>query len=64
MKDEGTGTREQDKAIGVVADAEDAAAKGDGPAVLQYLKSAGKWTLGIAEKIGVALAVEALKRAM
>jgi uncharacterized protein YjbI with pentapeptide repeats len=64
MKDEGTGTREQDKAIGVVADAEEAAAKGDGPAALQYLKSAGEWTLGIAEKIGVPVVIEALKRAM
>ena len=64
MKGETTGTREQDKAVGAVADAEEAAAKGDGPAVLQYLKSAGEWTLGIAEKIGVDLAVEALKRAM
>ena len=64
MKGEGAGTREQDKAIGVVADAEEAAANGDGPAALQYLKSAGEWTLGVAEKIGVPLAVEALKRAM
>jgi len=64
MKDEASGTREQDKAIGVVADAEEAAAKGDGPAALQYLMSAGKWTFGIAEKIGVAVAIEALKRAM
>ncbi|MFC7478525.1 pentapeptide repeat-containing protein [Dankookia sp. GCM10030260] len=62
MKGDATGTREQDKAIGAVADAEEAAAKGDGPAALGYLKSAGKWTLGIAEKIGVALATEALKR--
>jgi hypothetical protein len=64
MRGEYTGTREEDKAIGTVADAEEAATRGDGPAALQYLKSAGGWTLGIAEKIGVALAVEALKRAM
>jgi hypothetical protein len=31
---------------------------------VQYLKSAGKWTLGIAEKTGVAMATEVLKRAM
>jgi uncharacterized protein YjbI with pentapeptide repeats len=62
MKGETTGTREQDKAIGVVADAEEAATKGDGPAVLQYLKGAGEWTLGIAEKIGVPVAIEVLKR--
>ena len=41
MKGEATGTREQDKAIGIVADAEEAATKGDGPAILEYLKSAG-----------------------
>ncbi|MDO9714220.1 pentapeptide repeat-containing protein [Paracraurococcus lichenis] len=64
MKGEATGTREQDKAIGAVADAEEAAAKGDGQAALGYLKSAGKWALGVAEKIGVAVATEALKRAM
>ena len=64
MKGESTGTREQDKAIGVVADAEEAATKGDGPAALQYLKSAGEWTLGVAEKIGVGVAIEALKRAI
>jgi uncharacterized protein YjbI with pentapeptide repeats len=61
MKGETTGTREQDKAIGAVADAEDAAAKGDGTSALRYLKSAGTWALGIAEKIGVAIATEALK---
>ena len=60
----GAGTREQDKAIGAVADAEQAAARGDGPAALQYLKSAGKWTLKIAEGIGVPVAIEALKKAM
>jgi hypothetical protein len=64
MKGEATGTREQDKAIGAVADAEEVAGKGDGPAALRYLKGAGKWTLGVAEKIGVAVAVDAIKRAM
>ena len=64
MKGEATGTREQDKAIGTVADAEEAAAAGDGPAALRHLKSAGKWTLGIAEKISVALVIEALKKAI
>ena len=40
------------------------ATRGDGPAALQYLKSAGEWTLGVAEKIGVGVAIEALKRAI
>jgi hypothetical protein len=43
---------------------EEATAKGDGLTVLRHLKAAGQWTLGIAEKIGVGLAVEASKRAM
>ena len=64
MKDETTGTREHDEAIGAVAGAEKAAVRGDGPAALQYLKSAGEWTLGMAEKIAVGVAIEALKRAM
>jgi hypothetical protein len=64
MKGETAGTREEDKAIGVVADAEDAAAKGDGSGALRYLKGAGKWALEVAEKVGVEVAVEALKRAV
>jgi hypothetical protein len=64
MKGEVTGTREEDKAIGAVADAEEAAAKGDGPAALRYLKGAGAWAFGIAEKIDVAVATEALKKAI
>jgi uncharacterized protein YjbI with pentapeptide repeats len=64
MKQEADGTDEHDEAIGAVAAAGKAAGQGDGPAALQHLKSAGKWTLGVAEKIGVAVAVEALKRAM
>lgn len=64
MRDQATGTREQDKATGAVADAEEAAAKGDGTAAMRHLRSAGAWTLGVAERIGVAIATEALKRAM
>jgi hypothetical protein len=64
MKEQATGTCEQNKAIGAVADAEEAAGKGDGPATLGYLKTAGKWTLRIAEKIGVAVAAEAIKWAI
>jgi hypothetical protein len=61
---EADGKDGQDEAIGAVAAAEKAAIKGDGPTTLQHLKTAGKWTLGIAEKIGVPLAVEAMKRMM
>ena len=63
MKQENEGTDEQDEAIGAVVAAQKAAAKGDGQTVLQHLKAAGKWTLGVAEKIGVAVAMEAIKRA-
>jgi hypothetical protein len=64
MKGVATGTREQGKAIGAVADAEEAAARGDEPAALRYLKSAGTWTLKVAEEFGAAVAVEAMKKAM
>jgi hypothetical protein len=50
--------------MGAVAGAEEAAAKGDAPAVLQYLKNAGKWTLKVAQTIGVSLVTEALKKAI
>ena len=64
MKNAAIGTREQDKAIGAVTEAEEAAAKGDGPAALRYLKSAGTWTLKIAEEVGTAMLVEVLKQAL
>jgi hypothetical protein len=58
------GKGEQDEAIGAVAAAVKTASKGDGPTTLQHLKAAGQWALGIAEKIGVAVAAEAIKRAL
>ena len=64
MKQETEGTAEQDEAIGEVAKAEKAAGQGDDRTMLRHLKTAGAWTLGIAEKIGVAVAAEAIKRAM
>jgi hypothetical protein len=51
-------------AVGDVAKAEQAAKSKDATKVAEYLKSAGKWTLDIASKIGVPLAIEALKRSM
>ena len=44
--------------------ADAAAAKGDGSAMLRHLKAAGTWALGIAEKIGVNVAAEAIKQAL
>lgn len=49
---------------GTIAAAEASARQGNGPKTLEYLKAAGKWALGIAEKIGVDIAKEALKGAM
>lgn len=44
-----------------VAQAKEAAEAGDGPGVLGYLAKTGKWSLSIAEKIGVGLAVAMIK---
>lgn len=55
---------DQDVAISTVVATEKAVIKGDGSTTLQHLKTAGKWTLGIAEKIGVSVAAEVIKRAM
>jgi hypothetical protein len=63
MKQETEGTREHDKEIVAVADAEETAINGDGPTALGHLKAAGTWALGVAEKIGVSVAAEAIKRA-
>ena len=52
---------EQYIAIGEVSGAEIAARKGDRQGVWQHLARVGKWTLDIADQIGVSLAVEAIK---
>jgi hypothetical protein len=57
-------TAEDDTAIGEVAQAEVAAKKGEGSTVIEHLKKAGKWALGIAEKIGTTIAAEAIKHAL
>lgn len=54
---------EQDIAISDIAKAEQAAKAKDSSKVAEYLKSAGQWSLEIASKIGVPLAIEALKQA-
>jgi len=51
-------------AVGAVAAAEQSALQRDGPKVMEYLKTAGKWALKVAEKIGASLATEALKSAL
>ncbi|UCG54858.1 MAG: hypothetical protein JSV32_01170 [Dehalococcoidia bacterium] len=49
--------------IGAIASAEIEAQKGDGPKALSVLARAGKWTLSVAEKIGVGVATAAIKAA-
>jgi hypothetical protein len=55
---------EQDIAVSEVAKAEQAAKSGDGSKTLQHLRSAGKWALDTATKIGTSLAVEVIKKSM
>lgn len=55
---------EQDIAVSEIAKAEQSAKSGDGSKTLEHLKSAGKWALDTATKIGTSLAVEAIKKSM
>lgn len=63
MKAEATDS-EHYKDIGSVIEAEVAAKAKDASKVVESLKTAGKWTLDVASKIGVSLATEALKQSM
>jgi hypothetical protein len=63
MKEEAT-EADHDIAVGDVAKAEQAAKAKEAPKVAEYLKSAGKWALDVATKIGTPLAIEALKQAI
>jgi len=60
----GAAEPEQLAAVGNVAAAEACARQGNGPKTIEYLRAAGKWTLGVAEKIGVELAKDAIKGAL
>jgi hypothetical protein len=53
-----------DLEIGAIAEAEIHASKSDGPLVLKALAKTGKWSLSIAEKIGVGVAVTAIKSSL
>jgi hypothetical protein len=57
-------TPEHDIAIGQIAEAEAAAANGDGPKALEHLKKSGKWAFDVATKIGVGVATAALKTSL
>jgi len=54
---------EQDIAVSDVVKAEQAAKAGNGAKVMEHLKSAGKWALDVATKIGIPVAIEAIKNA-
>lgn len=56
--------REHYEALSAVRAAEDEAKKGDEGKAMEYLRKAGTWGLDVATKIGVPLAVEAIKRHM
>ena len=45
----------------IIAVAETEANNGDGPKVLSLMSKVGKWTLGVAEKIGVEIAASMIK---
>lgn len=62
MKEQATAA-EHDIAISDIAKAEQAAKTRDSSKVAEHLQSAGTWALDIASKIGVPLAIEALKQA-
>lgn len=55
---------EHDEAIGNLASAEKAAKSGDKSKTMQFLATTGKWTLEMATKVGVPLAVAALKESL
>ena len=57
-------TADQDEAVAAVAQAEDAAKKGDAKGVFGFLKKAGKWAIDIATKVGTTVAGKALEKSM
>jgi len=50
--------------IGAIASAEVEAGKGNGEKVYEALAKAGKWSLDVAEKIGIGVATAALKTSL
>ena len=52
---------EQRIATAHLESAEEEAKKGDGPKALEYLKSAGKWVLEVAEEVGAKVTAEVIK---
>jgi hypothetical protein len=61
MKTEAT-EPEHDVAVGAVAAAEAEAKKGNESSAMEHLARAGKWALELGIKIGVPVAIEAIKK--
>lgn len=55
---------EHDVAIGAIANAEVAALEGNGPETMSWLSKSGKWALDAATKIGVGVAMAAIKSSL
>lgn len=55
---------DHDIAVGQIAAAEAAAKRGDEQGTISALRNAGEWALGVAEKIGVDVAAQAIKTAL
>jgi hypothetical protein len=55
---------QQDTVVAEVAQAEDAAKKGDASGVLMHLRNAGQWALEMATKIGASVAAKAIEKSM
>ena len=53
---------EQDVAVGAIAAAEAEAKKGDQASTMDQLSKAGKWALDLAVKIGVPVAIDAIRK--
>jgi len=57
-------SQEQDVAVSAVAQAEEAAKKGDAKGVLGFLGQAGKWAFDVANKIGTTVAAKVIEKSM
>lgn len=55
---------EHDQAVASIGAAENAAKRQDGAGALEHLKSAGKWALDVATKIGATVAAKAIQTAI
>lgn len=53
-----------DISIGNIANAEQAAIEGNGTKAIEYLRKSGKWSLDVAQKIGVGVAISAIKSSL